>query len=320
MNEDRLATFWEHAEALRQTLLRAAALIFCGFLLSFLFYKPLLQYLIDPVTPKGLQIEEVRQKRLLNREKETFYTLSKGEEVVGRSEKIIEVEPGCYLIPKGESLLLSYSEPVRLKILSPLEGMVSTLKIVLWTGIALSSPFWLFLILNFIAPALSRETAKLLLPFLSLSTLLFFSGLFFAKEITLPWANQFLTAFNKDIGENLWGFAPYLDYTLTLLLSNGLAFESAAILLFLVHFGKISADQLKSKRRHAIVGIFIISAILTPPDVLTQLMLAIPLMGLYEIVIGYAAISARRRSRAGRDHQASSTIDRQSGQTLPTDL
>ncbi len=319
MNEE-LATFWQHAEDLRRTLLRIIFVVSLGFIASFLFYKPLIQYLIQPAAPKGLHILEVKQKRLSNPGRETVYRLSSSEQILEKSDKITEVEPGCYLMPKGESLLLSYTETDTLKIFSPLEGMVATLKITLWSAIALTSPIWLYMILTFVAPALKRETSRLLPAFWLLATSLFFAGLSFAWSITIPWANHFLAAFNQDVGENLWGFSLYLDYTLTLLLATGLAFESASVLLFLVHFGKLTANHLKKKRRHAIVAIFIISAILTPPDVFTQILLAIPLMGLYEGVIFYALICARKQNRADRDRLTNCSTNPQFAQTLPTDL
>ena len=301
-------TFWQHIEELRQTLLRIIAVILLGFALCFTFYKPLL-HLLTRSPP--LQSLEIKQKKLLNTQSETTYTLAPHEQLLNKSPNAIELKPNTYLLPKGESLLLSYTEKTTLKMFSPLEGMVATLKVTLWIAISLTSPIWLYLILAFIAPALKKETSRLLLPFWALTTALFFSGILFAWFLTLPFANHFLSSFNSEIGENLWGFSLYLDYTITLLLATGVAFESAAILLFLVYFGKITSNQLRSKRRHAIVAIFIISAILTPPDVFTQVMLAIPLMGLYEAVIFFA----RRQTRDYRDHRASCSIDPQFAQT-----
>ena len=82
----------------------------------------------------------------------------------------------------------------------------------------------------------------------------------------------------------------YLDYTIFLLLANGLAFELCVLGLFAVHLGLVTAEGLLAKRRVAIVGAFILGALLTPPDVLTQIMLAIPLIVLYEGIILYARL------------------------------
>ncbi len=183
---------------------------------------------------------------------------------------------------------------IPLKFFSPLDGITSLFKLSFWLGLTVSSPYWLYSILQFITPALNQDQKTSLRPFWLLSLLLFFSGIAFAWNISLPYANAFLSSFNQNYGENMWGFSQYLDYTLFLTIANGIAFESAAILLFLIYLGNVTASGLSSKRRHSVVAIFFLSAILTPPDVFTQLLLAIPLMGLYELTIIYARIRERK--------------------------
>lgn len=180
-----------------------------------------------------------------------------------------------------------------LVILGPLDGFLTTLKICLWVGAVGTSPFWLFVLFRFLSPGMRAGEKQLIIPFLAISALFILIGMSFAFWVTIPVANQYLMAFNQGIGINLWTLSQYLDYTLFLLLANGLAFELCAIGLFSVHLGIVSADSLISKRRYAIVGALILGALLTPPDVLTQLMLAIPLMGLYEIVILFARMRKR---------------------------
>jgi sec-independent protein translocase protein TatC len=119
-------------------------------------------------------------------------------------------------------------------------------------------------------------------------------GLLFAYYVTIPLANQFLYAFNLSIGENLWSASLYLDYTVVLLLANALAFELCAVLLLCVHYGVISSRWLQAKRRYIYVAIFVVAAVLTPPDVLTQLLLAIPLVIFYEMIVVYARWKALR--------------------------
>ena len=135
----------------------------------------------------------------------------------------------------------------------------------------------------------------LLFPFLSLSLLFLFAGFLFAFFLTIPIANHYLMSFNEEIGVNLWAFANYLDYTIILLLAHGLAFEICVVLLFLVHFGFLTAEKMRAKRSFFAVGAFILSAVLTPPDVLTQLMLAFPLIFLYEVAIFYAFLREKRQ-------------------------
>ena len=185
-------------------------------------------------------------------------------------------------------LLMWPLQAQKLVLLSPFEGMRCLLKISLWIGLVGTSPFWLYHIVNFIAPALNRAQRYIIVPFFFVSLIFLVLGFSFAFFVTIPLANAYLALLNQEFGENLWTLSNYLDYTIMLLFANGLAFETAVILFFLVHFGFISAGKMAEKRRFVIVGIFTLSAILTPPDILTQFMLAIPLMGLYELAILYA--------------------------------
>ncbi len=175
-----------------------------------------------------------------------------------------------------------------LVVLGPLDGFLTALKTSFWVGIVSTSPIWILFIMSFIAPALETKERRWITPFVVLSLFFLSMGLAFSYYITIPISNQFLSSFNSEIGVNMWTLSSYLDYTLILLLSNALAFELSVILLFLVHFGKISAETLIGMRRYAIVSIFILAAILTPPDIFTQFMLAIPLMIIYELAILYA--------------------------------
>ena len=117
-----------------------------------------------------------------------------------------------------------------------------------------------------------------------------------AYFITLPIANQYLSLFNSAIGQNSWTLALYVNYVLFLCMGHAIAAELALLLLILVHFRCLSAEWLISKRRHMIVAAFILGALLTPPDVLTQLLMAIPLIGIYELAIWYAKFRGKERA------------------------
>jgi len=141
-----------------------------------------------------------------------------------------------------------------------------------------------------------------------------FLGGSFAYLITIPIANDYLLLFNQDIGTNFWSLSSYLDYTVILMIGNAISFECAVIGIFLVQQNILSSDTLIRKRRYFIVGAFILGAILTPPDVLTQAMLAIPLMILYELIILYAkfkSYAARKQDRCDHARQAVFATDPQ---------
>lgn len=178
----------------------------------------------------------------------------------------------------------------QLLILSPTEGLMTTFKLSFWVALIGTSPFWLYQFLSFITPALTKEEKICLIPFFFFSILFFWMGILFCYKVTLPFSNSYLNMFNHKIGLNYWSLSHYVDYTLILLLGNGLAFEGISLLFCLVHWGVISPATLKDKRRYFILFSFILGALLTPPDIFTQCLLALPLIGCYELAIVYSYI------------------------------
>lgn len=292
--EEDFASFWDHLQDLRHSLLKVLLIISLASLLCFFYYEPLISFLQTPLNgeKETLVEEHLEQIRLTNQATvpkvvsipESFLILS--------SIRAEQTSSGTFqLQPHGT---LVYAKPAsKLVILTPFEGMTTALKVSLWVGVAASSPFWLFVILQFIFPALKRREKQLLFPFFAASAGFIVLGLFFAFYVTIPIANRYLLDFNQAIGTNLWSLSDYLDYTLFLLLANGMAFELTVVGLFAVQLGLISTEWLISKRRASIVAAFILSALLTPPDILTQFLLAIPLIALYEALILYSYLPNR---------------------------
>lgn len=290
------ASFEDHVEALRQTLIRIFIIITCGVILSFFFSNSIISFLTRPAAQiqtssmATLAEERIEHIRLKNKSNNTLtYQLPNHLiDIVQMSPEIEIVAHNTLLIPSGA--WLTYIQPIkttRLVILGPLEGMLITLKTSLWVGVVATSPFWLFVLLQFIIPALHRHERRLIIPFLFTSLVFMTIGGLFAFYITTPLANEYLSSFNQAIGMNLWSLEHYLDYTFFIILANSLAFEFFVIGIFAVHLGIITTEMLSSHRRLAIVLAFVIGALLTPPDVFTQFMLAIPLIILYETVILY---------------------------------
>lgn len=199
-----------------------------------------------------------------------------------------------------------------LVLLSPTEGLTLTLRLSVWVGLIASLPLWMLPLLRFLKPALYSEEVKRLLPFFALSFLFVLLGLTIAYELTLPLTNHYFFAFNATLGRNLWSLSAYIDYVLGLLFAHALAFEMAPILWLLIHLKIVNYPFLKSKRRHGIVLAFILGAVFTPPDVLSQLLLAIPLMGLFELAIQYSRwVHGRERDRFCHADRATRAIHSQ---------
>lgn len=299
-SSETYALFWDHVEEFRSTLIRIFGVIAIGILLSFACYGQIISFLINPLTSLSSSnntplLQELVEQILVSNNHSVAHEHILPQEAVMLNNLSPEIEliaPNTYLIPPGASLI--YAKPIRtssrLLILGPLEGMEIAIKTSIWLGVVATSPLWLLLLLQYITPALHKEEKRLIIPFLLTSLCFITSGCIFAFFITIPLANAYFTAFNQSIGFNMWSLSHYLNYTLFLLLANGLAFEFCVLGIFAVHLKLITADGLAAKRRFAVIIALILGALLTPPDVLTQLMLAIPLIILYECVILYARI------------------------------
>jgi sec-independent protein translocase protein TatC len=166
------------------------------------------------------------------------------------------------------------------------EAFFIHMKIAFFASLLLTAPYTLFEIWRFVSPGLYRNEKKWVLPFLFFSSLLFASGVLFGYFIALPPAFAFFVSFSTDFLKPMISFKEYLSLTLSFLLAFGLCFEMPVFMFFLAKIGVVTAKLLARQRRYAILLIFIVSAVLTPsPDALSQILMAIPLMILYEVSI-----------------------------------
>lgn len=176
---------------------------------------------------------------------------------------------------------------------SPTEAFITYLKLSFYCGLFLSLPIFISEIYLFLSPALYKNEKKNIITIFLGTTFLFFCGAIFAFIFILPIALEFFASFENQGFREVGNFpiiletkiSDYLNFVLSLIFGFGLAFILPILLLFLIKAGFLSVNDLRSKRRYCIVLIFILSAILTPPDVLSQASLAILLILLFEIVI-----------------------------------
>jgi len=165
------------------------------------------------------------------------------------------------------------------------EAFFTFLKTALISGILLASPVLLYQFWMFIAPGLYDREKKMLVPILFLSTLFFAGGALFGYFIVFPWGFKFFLSFATETIRPMPSMKEYLSFAAKLLLAFGIVFELPLVITFLARLGIVSVEFLKKYRKYAILIIFIAAAILTPPDVITQIMMALPLILLYEISI-----------------------------------
>lgn len=178
--------------------------------------------------------------------------------------------------------------------ISPQEAFLSYLKISLFSGLVLSVPVILFNALKFIWVALNKREKSIFIAYLSAGILLFGVGISFSYYIALPAAINFLLSFSSDLIRPFISVAKYISFSVFLMLAFGVAFETPLFIVLLTRLGIVNSRTLRKQRRYFIILLFIISAMLTPPDVITQILLAVPLIVLYEISILFAGIAERK--------------------------
>ena len=157
------------------------------------------------------------------------------------------------------------------------------MKVTMFAALVIALPYLLYQLWAFVAPGLYSHEKKLVVPLIATSTLLFIIGMTFAYFIVFPTVFGFITKFAPDGVAVMTDIQKYFDFVLTLFLAFGVAFETPIAVVILTRFGIVSVEKLKEVRPYVVVGAFVIAAIFTPPDVISQLLLAIPLWILYEV-------------------------------------
>lgn len=174
---------------------------------------------------------------------------------------------------------------------------LAPLKLAFFVALVVAMPWLLYQLWAFVAPGLYRRERKLALPLLASALTLFNAGCAFAFYLVLPAVFAFLAKVTPAGVAMMTDINAYLDFVLVIFLAFGLSFELPVALVILVLLGWVTPKQLREARGYAIVGIFIVAAIITPPDVVSQLLLAIPMVLLYELGI-LAAQALRPRTAA----------------------
>jgi len=158
-------------------------------------------------------------------------------------------------------------------------------KVTLMTALVVALPYLLYQVWAFVAPGLYAHEKKLVVPLVVTSSLLFLCGMAFAYFLVFPVVFHFMVSVAPEGVAVMTDIGKYLDFVISLFLAFGVTFEVPVAVVILVKVGMVSVATLKEIRPYVIVGAFVIGAIFTPPDVVSQIMLAVPLWILYEIGI-----------------------------------
>jgi sec-independent protein translocase protein TatC len=233
--------------------------------------------------PFTSHLEELR-KRLIT----AFIAIGVGFVVsFGFKERLfgILVQPLINVMKEGENLIYTGLP----------EAFFTYLKVSLLTGLIVASPILLYQFWMFVAPGLYRGERRLMVPIVILSSFFFIGGALFGYFVVFPWGFEFFLGFATDNIRPLPSMKEYFGFSAKLLLAFGLVFELPLVLTFMAKLGIVSVDFLKKNRKYALLLFFAGAAILTPPDVITQILMALPLMVLYEISIIGAKIFGKKK-------------------------
>jgi sec-independent protein translocase protein TatC len=190
------------------------------------------------------------------------------------------------------------------------EAFFTYLKVAFWAGSFLAFPFVAIQLWMFIAPGLYKTEKKAFLPFLVATPILFFMGGAMVYYFIFPLAWRFFVSFETPASPGVLPIelearvGEYLSLVMKLIFAFGLSFQLPVALTLMGRVGLITSDQLKRNRKFAIVGVFVVAAIITPPDVISQIGLGVPILILYEISIIAVRIVERKRAEAEAAEEA----------------
>ena len=200
----------------------------------------------------------------------------------------------CFIYNFVDRILKHLSQPVgKLVFIAPQEAFVTNIKISLFGGLFLSAPVLIYQVWKFVSSGLKKNERKYVLLFGPLSFLFFVTGVSFGYFVIAPMGIKFLLGFAADFVVPMITISNYISFVGTLVFAFGVVFQLPLVMLFLTKIGVTTPRFLSDKRKHAIVFIFIAAATLTPPDIVTQCLMAVPLLVLYEIGIMLSKLTHR---------------------------
>jgi sec-independent protein translocase protein TatC len=255
-------TFWEHLEELRKTLIQPIILVVILTVLAFSFKEPVFNIILAP---------------------------NSGDFITYRFSNVFSQAGN-----QDENTQHVFVQLINTELTSQ---FLIHIKVSFYVALVLASPFIFYKLYQFIAPALYRNERKYSALVLCFSFITFFAGLLISYFIIFPFSFRFLANYQvSDSVDNMISLSSYIGTLITLSLMMGLFFELPVVSWMLAKLGMINAGILKKYRRHAIIIILIISAVITPTtDIFTLLLVSIPIILLYELSIGIVKISEKNR-------------------------
>jgi len=284
--------FLDHLEELRWRILKSLAAVFIGSILCFVFSDNLMKILTYPYKDAV----------------HSMLTDDNSGPVDAIQEFLLRYQDAelssIFTTPSLRETDVAIPPNRQLQSLRPMTYFFVTLQVAILGGVFLALPIVFYNFWRFVAPGLLVQERHLLLPVIGLSVGCFTFGGLIAYCIVLPLGLRFFLGLEPQDMTSQWAVDEYISFVLRLLLGFGLVFELPVISLLLAKLGVITPKLMRKFRRYAIVAIFMVAAIFTPPDPISQLLMALPLLGLYEISIWVAKLGSRSRSHNEADARA----------------
>lgn len=267
MASDESMGFLDHLEELRRRIIISVIAIAICTLMSWGFIDPVMKILRRPADiPLNAQLANLIDRSVSS--------------------------DGSFMAFLSIALRAKAASTVQFNKPGPGEGIMAFLKIGVTFGVLLASPVVLYQVWAFVFPALTQQEQKFALPLFLIIVCFFLVGAVFAYFIVLPVVVQFSAGLFSDAGvNNLWSIDRYVNFLAGLMLGFGVAFELPIVMAFLARIGVINAQGFRERQRYAVMCIFVAAALLTPADVLSMLLMAIPLILLYQLGIFLAFLA-----------------------------
>ncbi len=194
-------------------------------------------------------------------------------------------------------------------IIGPVAPFLIPMKLTLMVAFLIALPYLLYQLWSFVAPGLYKHEKRLVYPLLASSVFLFYLGIVFVYFVLLPMMFKIIPSFVPQTAEFKPDIAQYLDFVVMMFMAFGIGFEMPIATILLITTGMTTADKLRQKRPYVIVGAFVVGMLLTPPDIVSQIMLAIPMWILFEVGIIASKFFTVRIKEAGEAKDAREKAD-----------
>jgi len=298
-----LKSFWEHLQELRKALIRSVIAVGVALILCLLIADKLVKLIEYPLRkidifekPRPTVSFQLGENRLgpypVARDQFSGLPPGAAPHVVFQVDtaKVGDAQVLTLKIAPEQSAASESSLQVKLHNFGPAEGFFIAFHVALYGALIVSAPFWMYFLGGFIMPALNLKERRMLFPWLSWSVLLFSVGVLMTFFVLLPVALRASVEYSNLLGfEGLdWRADDYISFVTHFIFGMGLGFQFPIVVLLLVKLGLITHKHLARYRRHVVVLSLILGAVLTTPEVITQVAMAIPLYLLYETCIWIA--------------------------------